>query len=274
MKANNIKSKQLAINVAKKIVTLAHKNKASHIGGSLSVTDVLAVLYSGILKYDVNNPLSEDRDRLFYSKGHACLALYAVLQELGYYSAEELDTFTANGSYFTSHVNHKVPGIELSTGSLGHALGVACGVALAGKRKNAGSRVYVILSDGELDEGSNWEALLFAPHHQLTNLTVIVDYNKIQSFGSVEKVLNLEPLKDKFIAFGWNAIEVDGHNHESILKVLSKNNQSAIKPTVIIAHTIKGKGVPFMENELAWHYKSPNDEQLKAALDYLEISNT
>ncbi|MEP7108126.1 MAG: 1-deoxy-D-xylulose-5-phosphate synthase N-terminal domain-containing protein, partial [Ferruginibacter sp.] len=171
----------------KKIVTLAHKNKVSHIGGALSVTDLLAVLYSRILKYDVNNPLFSERDRLFYSKGHACLALYAVLYEMGFYSSEALNTFTGNGSYFTSHVNHKVPGIELSTGSLGHALSVSCGVALAGKRKKADWHVYTILSDGELDEGSNWEALLFAPHHQLNNLTVIVDYNKIQSFGSVEK---------------------------------------------------------------------------------------
>jgi transketolase len=263
----------LSSSLRKKIVTLAHKNKASHIGGALSVTDLLAVLYSSILKYDVNKPLSEDRDRLFYSKGHACLGLYAVLQEAGFYSAEALGTFTANGSYFTSHVNHKVPGIELSTGSLGHALSIACGVALAGKRKNATWQVYTILSDGELDEGSNWEALLFAPHHKLNNLTVIVDYNKIQSFGSVEKVLNLEPLKDKFIAFGWNTIEVDGHDHEALFDVLSNNKQTATKPTVIIAHTIKGKGVPFMENELAWHYKSPSDEQLNSALEYLEIIN-
>jgi transketolase len=269
-----IDSMQLAGAVRKKIVTLAHKNKASHIGGALSITDVLAVLYSRILKFDVNDPTNANRDRLFYSKGHACLGLYAVLQELGFYSAEALDTFTANGSYFTSHVNHKVPGIELSTGSLGHALGVACGVALAGKRKNADWGVYTIVSDGELDEGSNWEALLFAPHHQLNNLTVIVDYNKIQSFGDVEKVLNLEPLKDKFIAFGWNTIEVDGHDQAAILEVLSVNKQSARKPTIVIAHTIKGKGVPFMENELAWHYKSPNDEQLKAALESLEIINT
>jgi transketolase len=269
-----IDSMQLAGAVRKKIVTLAHKNKASHIGGALSITDILAVLYSRILKFDVNDPANANRDRLFYSKGHACLGLYAVLQELGFYSDEALDTFTADGSYFTSHVNHKVPGIELSTGSLGHALGVACGVALAGKRKNADWGVYTIVSDGELDEGSNWEALLFAPHHQLNNLTVIVDYNKIQSFGDVEKVLNLEPLKDKFIAFGWNTIEVDGHDQAAILEVLSVNKQSARKPTIVIAHTIKGKGVPFMENELAWHYKSPNDEQLKAALESLEIINT
>lgn len=274
MKANNIKSRQLAINVAKKIITLAHKKKASHIGGALSATDILSVLYSYILKFDINDPMSVSRDRLFYSKGHACLGLYAVLQELGFYTAADLDTFTTNGSYFTSHVNHKVPGIELSTGSLGHALGVACGVALAGKIKNAGWRVYTIVSDGELDEGSNWEAILFAPHHQLSNLTVIVDYNKIQSFGEVEKVLNLEPLKDKFIAFGWNTIEVDGHNHAALLEILSTNKQLATKPTIIIAHTIKGKGVPFMENELAWHYKSPNDEQLREALEYLEISYT
>lgn len=269
-----IDSLQLAGSVRKKIVTLAHKNKASHIGGALSITDVLAVLYSRVLNFEVNDPANANRDRLFYSKGHACLGLYSVLQEIGFYSAEALDTFTANGSYFTSHVNHKVPGIELSTGSLGHALSVACGVALAGKRKNAGWKVYTIVSDGELDEGSNWEALLFAPHHQLSNLTVIVDYNKIQSFGNVEKVLNLEPLKDKFIAFGWNTIEVDGHNHAAISEVLSANRQSANKPTIVIAHTIKGKGVPFMENELAWHYKSPNDEQLKAALEYLETINT
>jgi transketolase len=269
-----IDSMQLAGAVRKKIVTLAHKNKASHIGGALSITDVLAVLYSRVLNFDVNDPANANRDRLFYSKGHACLGLYTVLQELGFYSAEALDTFTANGSYFTSHVNHKVPGIELSTGSLGHALGVACGVALAGKRKNADWKVYTIVSDGELDEGSNWEALLFAPHHQLNNLTVIVDYNKIQSFGDVEKVLNLEPLKDKFIAFGWNTIEVDGHDHTVILEVLSSNRKAATKPTIVIAHTIKGKGVPFMENELAWHYKSPNDEQLKAALESLETINT
>jgi len=231
-------------------------------------------LYSRVLNFDVNDPANTNRDRLFYSKGHACLGLYTVLQQLGFYSAGELDTFTANGSYFTSHVNHKVPGIELSTGSLGHALGVACGVALAGKRKKADWKVYTIVSDGELDEGSNWEALLFAPHHQLNNLTVIVDYNKIQSFGDVEKVLNLEPLKDKFIAFGWNTIEVDGHDHAAILEVLAANRNTATKPTIVIAHTIKGKGVPFMENELAWHYKSPNDEQLKAALESLETINT
>jgi len=263
-------SKKLAVAAAKKIVTLAHANRASHVGGALSVVDILAVLYSDILKYDVANPAGQQRDRLFYSKGHACTALYAVLNEVGFYSDTALDSFTKDGSYFTSHVNHKIPGIELSTGSLGHALNVACGVALAGKRRNAAWQVYTILSDGELDEGSNWEALLFAPHQQLNNLTVIVDYNKIQSFGAVEKVLALDPLKDKMTAFGWDTFEVDGHDHEALFSVLIENRHKSGRPTMIIAHTIKGKGVPFMEHELAWHYKSPNDEQLKTALENLE----
>jgi transketolase len=259
----------IAKNVAKNIVTLAHKNKASHIGGSLSVLDVLVVLYGKIMKYDTKNPNYESRDRLLYSKGHACLALYATLYEMGFYSLESLNTFTADGSYFTSHVNHKVPGIELSTGSLGHALNVACGIALAGKIKHKKWRVFTIVSDGELDEGSNWEALLFAPHHQLNNLTVIVDYNKIQSFGDVKNVLNLEPLKDKLVAFGWHTVEINGHNHQEIeASLLGATTQQ--KPTIIIANTIKGNGIPFMENELAWHYKSPSDEQLQQALHYID----
>ncbi|MFM2360974.1 MAG: hypothetical protein RLY16_2967, partial [Bacteroidota bacterium] len=184
-------SKPLAQKVAKQIIQLAHDNKASHIGGALSIVDVLAVLYGKILHYNIDNPNDETRDRLFYSKGHACTVLYTLLHEVGFYDEAALNTFTKNGSYFTSHVNHKIPGIELSTGSLGHALNVACGVALAGKRKQTNWQVYTIVSDGELDEGSNWEAILFAPHHQLNNLTLIVDYNKIQSFGDVKDVLNL-----------------------------------------------------------------------------------
>lgn len=270
MKQSRTQSGELAVSAAKKIVRLAHANKASHIGGALSVVDILAVLYTTILRYDTVNPSSATRDRLFYSKGHACTALYAILNEVGFYDDTALESFTKNGSFFTSHVNHKVPGIELSTGSLGHALNVACGVALAGKRKESSWHVYAVLSDGELDEGSNWEALLFAPHHQLDNLTVIVDYNKIQSFGSVDKVLALEPLKDKMAAFNWHVYETDGHNHDQLTEVLSPGKRAAGKPTMIIAHTVKGKGVPFMEHELAWHYKSPSDEQLQTALENLE----
>lgn len=260
----------LARNVRKTCLELVYKANASHIGGAFSVADLLAVLYGRVLHYQPENPAYADRDRFFYSKGHACTALYAVLKEAGFYSTEQLATFSTNGSYFTSHVNHKVPGIELSTGSLGHALSVACGVALAGKRKSAIWNVYCVVSDGELDEGSNLEAILFAPHHGLDNLTLIVDYNKIQSLGAVNDVLKLEPLTDKFISFGWHVLEIDGHDHTAIFEALSAPATLA-KPKVIIAHTIKGKGVDFMENQLAWHYKSPNQSQFEQAMHQLDI---
>lgn len=243
---------------------MCHEKRASHLGGAFSVADVLAVLYHGILEHDPAMPRAEARDRLFYSKGHACTALYAVLAERGFYPREQLDTFTDNGSVFTSHVNHKVPGVELSTGSLGHALPVAAGVALAGKRRNAAWHTYAIVSDGELDEGSNWEAILFAPHHRLDNLTLVVDYNKIQSFGTTADVLNLDPLAAKFEAFGWETIEVDGHDHAALAAALAKNGRAG-RPRAVIAHTVKGKGVSFMEHQLAWHYKSPDAAQYEAA---------
>ena len=242
---------------------MCYTKKASHIGGAFSIADVLSVLYSGVVNIDSAQPDASDRDKVFYSKGHACTSLYAVLGLTGFFDLNLLDTFTDNGSFFTSHVNHKIQGVELSTGSLGHALSVACGVALGSLRKKISRRVFAILSDGELDEGSNWEAILFAPHHKLNNITLIIDYNKIQSFGSVAQVLNLEPLTDKFAAFGWHVIEIDGHNHVAIKDALEQ--RLAYKPIVIIAHTIKGKGVRFMEGELAWHYKSPNKEQFDQA---------
>lgn len=270
MEHNTQASKKLALNAAREIVTLAYENKASHIGGALSVVDILSVLYSSVLSYNSSDIADENRDRLFYSKGHACTALYAVLHQVGYFSEDYLQTFTKDGSFLTSHVNSKVPGVELSTGSLGHALSVACGVALAGRKKNKNWRVFAILSDGELDEGSNWEAFLFAPHHKLNNLTVIVDYNKVQSFGNTNEVLQLEPLAEKFESFGWDTVEVNGHDHDELYNALSQSDTSSGKPRMIIAHTIKGKAVPFMEGELAWHYKSPTEEQWKQALDHLE----
>jgi transketolase len=268
MDYSTFNSNKLALKVSKRIIELAFKKKASHIGGSLSITDILAVLYSNLLKYNIDTPNHPSRDRLFYSKGHACLALYSVLCEMGFYSVKELESFTSNGSSFTSHVNSNVPGIELSTGSLGHALSVACGVAMAGKRKKESWNVYTILSDGELDEGSNWEGFLFAAHHELNNLTIIIDYNKIQSFGTVKEVMNLDPLVDKFKAFNFYTLEIDGHDHDSILKALQDDGNGTM-PKVIIANTIKGKGVDYMEHQLAWHYKSPDVEQLKNALSQL-----
>jgi len=236
----------------------------------LSVADILAVLYADILRYNPQQPKWEERDRLLYSKGHACTALYAVLCEVGFYNQQALDTFCQNGSIFTSHVNHKVLGVELSTGSLGHALSVGCGMSLSAKIKCVNWRVFVILSDGELNEGSNWEAILFAPHHKLDNLTIIVDYNKYQGLGKVKDVLDIEPIRKKFEAFGWATVEVDGHNHNEIYYILSKVPTALNKPTAIIAHTIKGKGVSFMENQLAWHYKSISQEQIKQAMIELD----
>jgi transketolase len=248
MKNAQITSVDLASKIRQLVLRLCYEKKASHIGGAFSIADVLAVLYSDILKVDPDDPADPNRDRLFYSKGHACTALYAALQHKGFF--KELDllaNFTADGSYFTSHVNHKLPGVELSTGSLGHALGVACGVALAAKRKAQAHGVFAILSDGELDEGSNWEAFLFAPNYKLDNLVAIVDYNKIQSFGRVEEVLSLEPLAQKFQAFNWEVMEVDGHDHQALRIALRDAREDRNgKPKVLIAHKVKGKGVSFM----------------------------
>lgn len=241
---------------------------SSHIGTCLSMADLLAVLYGGVLRHDPARPDWEDRDWFLLSKGHGAAALYAVLAERGYFAATELETYGDAGSRLLGHASHYVPGVELSTGSLGHALSVGCGLAIAAKREGRKNRVYVLLSDGELDEGSNWEAILFAPHHKLDNLHVLVDYNKIQSFGRVEDVLALEPLVDKWSAFGWEVREIDGHDHAAISRALRPPSRRGI-PIAIIAHTVKGKGVDFMQDDLAWHYKSPSAEQLKLALEQL-----
>ncbi|MBN9116159.1 MAG: transketolase, partial [Pandoraea sp.] len=246
---------------------LCYSKRTSHIGGAFSVADILAVLYSGVLDVSPQRCNDPARDRLFYSKGHACTALYAALARRGFFSADDLRAnFIADGGYFTSHVNHRLPGVELSTGSLGHALGVACGSALAGLRREQPHSVFAILSDGELDEGSNWEAILFAGHHRLDNLIAVIDYNKIQSFGSVAEVMNLEPLSDKFRAFNWAITEVDGHDlHQLREGLVDAKARRDGKPKCIIAHTVKGKGVSFMENHLVWHYRSPDDENYRAA---------
>jgi len=243
---------------------MVYNAKASHIGGAFSMADILAVLYGNIIQIDSKDPENPNRDRFFLSKGHACTSLYASLALKGFFSMDLLNTYSQNDSILLSHTSHKVPGVELSTGSLGHALGVACGVALAGKIKKSKWRVFALLSDGELDEGSNWEAILFAPQHELSNLTLIIDYNKIQSFGNTNEVLDLHPLNDKFKSFKWNVIEVDGHNHEAL--DYSLKNKTDKNPTVIIAHTIKGKGVDYMENKLLWHYKSPDEKQYSDGL--------
>jgi len=251
---------------------LCHRKRTSHIGGAFSVADILAVLYGTVLDIGPDAPEAPARDRLFYSKGHACTALYAALEMRGFFAGTDLlEAFTQDGSDFTSHVNHRLPGVEFSTGSLGHALGVACGSALACKRHNRRNAVFVVLSDGELDEGSNWEAILFAAHHKLDNLIAIIDYNQIQSFGTIQDVMNLEPLADKFRAFNWNVQEVDGHSCTALHDVLLRFKSTRTgQPKCLIAHTIKGKGVSFMENDLAWHYRSPSDQEVLRARQELE----
>lgn len=254
---------------ALKMVNRAH---SSHIGSSLSMADLLAVLYGKILRVDPSNPEWPQRDRFILSKGHAVAVVYAVLAERGFFPPEWLDTYAQNRSHLAGHITYGVPGVEVSTGSLGHGLSIGCGMALAAKRDNQPFRVFVLLSDGECDEGSTWESVLFAPHHKLDNLIAIVDYNKIQSFGRTEEVLNLNPLADKWRAFGWAVREIDGHNFEQIEGALTDIPFEAGRPSCIIAHTIKGKGVSFMEDQLAWHYLTPDDEQLRQALAELELS--
>lgn len=260
-------TEQFAKQIRVESLKMVHRAKASHIGGALSMADLLAVLYNDILQISPQQPNAQNRDRLLLSKGHACTSLYAALALKSFFPLEEVEKYASDGSMLMSHANHKVPGVELSTGSLGHALPVGCGMALAAKRKNQIHRIYVIVSDGELDEGSNWEAILFAAQHKLDNLTLIVDFNKIQSLGDVEDVISLHPLKQKFESFNWYVSEVDGHNTAAIKKALLERETG--RPICIIADTIKGKGVDFMEGKLAWHYKSPSGEDLDAALAQL-----
>jgi transketolase len=249
---------------------MTNRARASHVGSCLSMADMLAVLYGAVLRTDGRRPDWSDRDRLVISKGHAAAIVYAALAERDFLPIAELDTYSANGGRLAGHVTTNVPGVEISTGSLGHGLPVAVGMALAAKRSNFPWRTFCILSDGELDEGSNWEAIQFAQHAGLSNLVAIVDYNKIQSFGSVAEVSELHPLAEKFAAFNWGVRELDGHDHAALERAMTGPPPRADRPTVIVAHTIKGKGVSFMEGQLLWHYRNPDDDQLKRALAELE----
>ncbi|MBI1247927.1 transketolase [bacterium] len=261
---------ELAKQIRVSTLKMVHAANASHVGSCFSMADILAVLYGEVLRYRPSNPDWPDRDRVIVSKGHAAAIVYAVLAEVGYFPKSWLDEYCQNGSRLAGHVTHKkVPGVEFSTGSLGHGLSIGSGLALAAKAGQHDWRTFVILSDGECDEGSIWEAALFAPHHKLNNLVAIVDYNKIQSFGSTAEVLDLEPFTDKWESFGWNVIPIDGHDHDQLRSALAVQPNED-RPTVVIANTIKGKGVTFMENELLWHYRSPSNEQLQQAISEVE----
>ena len=263
----------MSLNLAREIrahaVRMVARANAAHIGGALSMADLLAVLYTDILRVRAEDPAWPERDRFILSKGHSCTALYATLALRDFFPVDELSTYGADSSRLMAHVSHKVPGVEFSTGSLGHGLPFGCGKALAAKRTGAAWRTFVMISDGELDEGSNWEAILFAPQHRLDNLVLLVDYNRIQSLGSVAEVLELEPLADKFRAFRWSVREVDGHDQGSLRESLCATPWEPGKPSCLIARTTKGKGVSFMENDLLWHYRSPGDSQLADALAQL-----
>lgn len=248
-------------------------SRGSHIGSVFSVAEIIAVLYSSVLNVDPADPRKPDRDRMILSKGHAGAAVYAALAETGFFPVEELGTHYANGSRLSGHVSHKgVPGVEFSTGSLGHGLAVGAGMALAAKMDGAAWRTFVVLGDGECDEGEVWETALQAAQFHLDRLTAVVDYNHMQSLDTVANTLALEPFEEKWRDFGWNAVSCDGHDTEALKEAFSQAGSSAGggKPTVILAHTVKGRGVSFMENNILWHYRTPQGEEYEAALRELE----
>lgn len=262
---------KIATEARKEILKMHFLSGESHVGSALSCVDILLVLYFGILNINPKDYLNKNRDRFILSKSHAVSALYAVLALKGFFSKNILKNYCKNKSNLPGHgTKDSVLGIEVSTGSLGHGLSIGAGMAISNKKDNNNSKVFVLISDGECDEGSTWEAILFAGHHKLDNLTVIIDYNKFQALGKTNEILNLEPLKDKWISFGWQVQEIDGHNFQEIEKSLLAVPLQKDKPNVIIAHTIKGKGVSFMENQLSWHYKSPNKEQYELAIKEIE----
>lgn len=249
---------QLAWKIRRHGIEMTHLSGGSHIGAVLSVADIMAVLYTDILKYDSKNPEWENRDRIILSKGHAGAAVYAALAECGFFPVEELKTHYADGSRLSGHVSHHLPGVDLSTGSLGHGLSVGTGMAYAAKKDGKDYKVYVVLGDGECNEGSVWEAAFFANHFRLDNLVAVVDHNHMQSLDYCDNTLELTPFAEKWKAFGWNVLKADGHDHEELKNLFSAEN-AGHKPTVILADTIKGKGISFMENDILWHYRFPHD---------------
>jgi len=262
-----ISSIKLSNEIRKNVLKMTHLGGSSHIASCLSVADIVACTYS-IMKKRPLKPDWSERDYFILSKGHAGAAIYATLAELGYFDATRLEQHYQNGSTMSGHVSHvDNPGVEFSTGSLGHGLPVCSGIAKSLLLSNRTNKVFCIISDGELGEGSNWEAILFAAHHKLDNLTVLIDRNRLQSIKDTEETLALEPLWAKLTAFGWTVISIDGHNHTEITDALNLPTDGM--PKIVICNTTKGKGVSFMENEVKWHYKSPNEKELAVALSEL-----
>ena len=267
-------SEQLAWKIRRHGIEMTHLSQGSHIGAILSVADITAVLYNDIAQVNPQDPNDPNRDKIILSKGHAGAAMYAALAEKGFFDIAELKTHYADGSRLSGHVSHKgIPGVEFSTGSLGHGLSVAAGMAYGIKKDKKPNKVFAILGDGECDEGAVWEAALVANHYKLNNLIAIIDHNKMQSLDFCENTISLAPFADKWKAFGWNVVEVDGHNHDSLRKAFENASLSDEKPTVIVANTIKGKGISFMENNILWHYRFPHiGEEYDSAIAELKKS--
>ncbi|MEA1993246.1 MAG: transketolase [Euryarchaeota archaeon] len=261
--------REIARKIRRHVIRDIYEAGSGHPGGSLSATEIITALYFYIMKHDPKNPQWDDRDRFVLSKGHSCPALYAALAESGYFDVEELLTLRKLGSRLQGHPSMKTPGIDICTGSLGQGLSLAVGMALGIRLDGKLSRVYVLLGDGELQCGEVWEAAMAAAYYNLGNITAIVDRNRLQIDGSTERVMSLEPLAFKFKAFGWHVMEINGHNFDEIIDAVEKGKEIKGEPTVIIAHTTKGKGVSFMEGSVAFHGKPPNDEEFKIAMKEL-----
>jgi len=262
--------KRQALLLRKDIVTMIYMANSGHPGGSLSALDIILVLYSKIMKHNPKNPYWNERDRFILSKGHACPALYVVLAELGYFSKDELWKLRKAGSTLQGHTNICTPGVEASTGSLGQGLSIACGMALASKMDEKNNRVYCVMGDGETNEGQVWEAAMSCAHYKLDNLCAVIDHNKLQIDGKCCDIMNIEPVKDKWSSFGWYVIEINGHSVQEIFNAFNEALEIKEKPTLILAHTTKGKGVSFMENQVSWHGKSPKEEEYKKAMQEID----
>ena len=261
---------EITCSIRKDIVSMIHGAKSGHPGGSLSAVEILTALYFDEMNIDPTNPKMEDRDRFVLSKGHAAPVLYATLAQKGYFDKEELKGLRKMGRMLQGHPDMKgTPGVEMSTGSLGQGFSVACGMAMASKLDNAPWRVYALLGDGECQEGIVWEAAMSAAHYKLDNMTAFLDYNGLQIDGNTDDVMSLGSIVDKFKAFGWNVIEIDGHDFDQIFAALDMAKSTVGQPTMIVAKTIKGKGVSFMENQAGWHGNAPSDEHLRIALEEL-----
>jgi transketolase len=256
----------LARRIRGKLVELSHHARTPHLGSALSCVDILVAAYWGVVNINPRNPKDPNRDRFILSKGHAATTLYAVLAYRGFFPIELLDTYAKSGGCFAEHpIYDCAPGVEATTGSLGHGLSLGIGMAFAARIQGHGYRVFVVVSDGECNEGALWEAALFAPAHKLDNVAVIIDYNKWQATGRSNEVMALSPLRQKWETFGWSAYEVDGHDLGALTKILVKVPDGSGKPVAIIAHTVKGKGISFMEDDNNWHYRIPSQDELKKA---------